>query len=185
MRPPICAPGPLSSTFALPETQTLRCRGVAPIDGEIFAVSPVRVTVTTVPSGRVWEMFPSGSGTKVSALAAPAEANPRATAIVAPTPATLRPRRRPLMTLVFMFSTLEVGSRALRGAGELPSRPGSAEAERLAVQRGLDVVVARHFQDRVGAGLRVTAAALDLELGILVLDRVCPVGLDVPGLHRN
>src|SRR5690606_20065490 len=40
-------------TSARPDTHTLRCVGVAPIDGEMLAVSPVRLTVTVVPSGRV------------------------------------------------------------------------------------------------------------------------------------
>ncbi|AQA25260.1 hypothetical protein BTZ20_3294 [Rhodococcus sp. MTM3W5.2] len=73
----------------------------------MLADSPVRVTVTTVPSTRVSVIEPSGSGTRVSALAAPAEKNPRAMAAALPALAILSPRRR-LFLLVFMNSPLRV-----------------------------------------------------------------------------
>ncbi|AQA23644.1 hypothetical protein BTZ20_4692 [Rhodococcus sp. MTM3W5.2] len=72
-------------------------QGVEPNDGEMLADSPVRVMVTTVPSTRVSVIEPSGSGTKVSAFAAPADRKPRAIAAVAPTAAVCSPRRRPFL----------------------------------------------------------------------------------------
>ncbi len=94
MSPP-SAFGPDNSTRADPDTHTLRCNGVAPIDGDTVADSPVRVTVTTVPSANVLVTDPSGNGTNVSALAAPTDKNPTATAATDPTDATCSPRRRP------------------------------------------------------------------------------------------
>src|SRR5690606_22834440 len=49
---------------------------------------------------------------------------------------------------------------------------GSADAERLAVERGLGVVVADDLDDRVRTRLGVAGATLDLDLDVLVLDRV-------------
>src|SRR6476661_4769551 len=93
-----CTPSPCSSTEALPETQTLRCSGVEPIDGEMFALSPVRFTVTTVPSARVCVMLPPGNGTNVSAFAAPTEHKPMVAAAAAPTAA----RRTPFLRLMII-----------------------------------------------------------------------------------
>src|SRR5690606_33863395 len=86
MLPPIFSP-PDSSTCALPDTQALRCTGVAPMDGLMSADSFTRRTVTTVPSDSVLVISPPGSGTKVSALAAPADSMPKATDAAASTPA--------------------------------------------------------------------------------------------------
>ncbi|SLH18475.1 Uncharacterised protein [Mycobacteroides abscessus subsp. abscessus] len=74
-----------------------------PIDGLMVADSPTRRTVTTVPSDRVLVISPPGSGTKVSALAAPVENRPMATAVAAPTPAT----RARFLRLIMCFIPFE------------------------------------------------------------------------------
>src|SRR5918998_368155 len=131
---------PETSAIAVPEVHTLRCRPVAPIDGLMFADSPMRLTVTTVPSSRVRVMLPSGNGTKVSALAAPAEKKPSATAEAAPTPASLAP-----FLMMLFISPLE----GMNSRTRMDGRVGSADAERLAVQGGLDVVVPDDLEVRV------------------------------------
>ncbi|VFA96137.1 Uncharacterised protein [Nocardia farcinica] len=50
----------------------------------MVADSPTRRTVTTVPSVSVREISPPGSGTKVSAFAAPVEHSPSAMVAAAP-----------------------------------------------------------------------------------------------------
>src|SRR5437879_2070982 len=82
---PLLAPD--SSTWALPETHALRWTGVEPMDGLMLADSPTRRIVTTVPSDSVLEISPPGSGTKVSAFAAPVDSRPKAMVAAAPTPA--------------------------------------------------------------------------------------------------
>ncbi len=99
MVPPLAVP-PSMETSIVPDAHTLRCSGVEPIDGLMFAELPVWRTVTTVPSSSVWVMFPSCNGTKVSALAAPVERRPIATVAAATTPAALAPWRRVLLFIV-------------------------------------------------------------------------------------
>src|SRR5690606_15937609 len=81
----------VTSAVALPDTQATRPAPLAASDGETTACSPVRVMVTPGPS-----FSPSGSGTNVSALAAPAENRPTAMVAAAPMPTT-RPPRNPLV----------------------------------------------------------------------------------------
>ena len=76
------------ATRSCPTTHALRCTGVEPIDGLMLADFADQRTVTTVPSDSVLMISPPGSGTKVSALAAPVENSPMATVAAATTPAS-------------------------------------------------------------------------------------------------
>ena len=110
--------GPATSTMAVPLTQTLRCSGVAPIDPLTTADSPTRLTVTVVPPSMVRVIEPSGRGMNVSALAAPAEKKPRATADAAPTPAN----RAPFLRMWFMSSSRYEFAEREVGGGRTISR---------------------------------------------------------------
>src|SRR5690606_32795218 len=99
---PLCLP--CTSTCALAETQALRCSGVEPIEGLISADSWAIRAVTPSPLGRVWCSSAPGSGTNVSALAAPVENRPTAAAAAA---ATLAMRTALFFTTDMRFSLSE------------------------------------------------------------------------------
>src|SRR6266567_935201 len=76
----------------------------------------------TVPAGPT--TVPSGNGMKVSALAAPVERSPIATAAAAPMPATRAPRRTPLVRFSLILPLIRlVHAASTIEAADLQPRP--------------------------------------------------------------
>src|SRR5690606_35853320 len=149
-----------TSTCALPDTQTLRCSGVDPMDGLISADSFTRRAVTFRPLGRGRLISPPGSGTKVSAFAAPVENRPMAATAAAASPAA--------RAALFFSTDIAVSLSEMCSVQRRSVSTGrtSADAERSSVQGGFRIVVADDFEHRVGAGLRIAGAAFEGHLDV-------------------